>query len=172
MDSGFSKNMIGKMEDFLSLKAFQGGNISFGNGKKGYILGVGKICKTLEHAIENVFYVNGLKYSLLSMSQICDKGNKVKFLSVACTMTNIQSGEVILIEKRFKSMYVADLDSISGDSLTCLSAVEDNAALWHRRLGHVSFSLLNKLVSKELVRGVPKMKFSENKICDACVKGK
>ena len=36
----------------------------------------------------------------------------------------------------------------------------------------MSSSLLNKLISKDLVRGLPKMKFAENKICEACVKGK
>ena len=31
---------------------------------------------------------------------------------------------------------------------------------------------MNKLLSKELVRGMPKMKFVEDKICDACQYGK
>ncbi|KAH0719582.1 hypothetical protein KY285_015613 [Solanum tuberosum] len=33
-------------------------------------------------------------------------------------------------------MYVADLDSIEGDNLSCLSAQTDEANLWHRGLGH------------------------------------
>ena len=69
-------------------------------------------------------------------------------------------------------MYVANLETSHGDDLTCLSAQNENADLWHRRLGHVSSSLLNKLISKDLVRGLPKLKFAENKICEACVKGK
>ncbi|XP_070035578.1 uncharacterized protein [Nicotiana tomentosiformis] len=77
MDSGCSKHMTGSTNDFLSLKALQGGSVSFGNDKKGYILGVGRIGKYLTHSIENVFYVNGLKYSLLRVSWICDKGNKL-----------------------------------------------------------------------------------------------
>ncbi|XP_070050394.1 uncharacterized protein [Nicotiana tomentosiformis] len=66
MDSGCSKHMTGNTMDFLSLKALQGGNVSFGNGKKG----------------------------LLSVSQICDKGNKVEFLSKICTITNLVTSEV------------------------------------------------------------------------------
>jgi len=80
--------MTGSIDDFLSLKALQGGSMSFHNGKKGYILGVGRIGKTLTHSIKNVYYVNGLKYSLLSVSQIYDKGNKVEFVSKICTVTN------------------------------------------------------------------------------------
>lgn len=44
--------------------------------------------------------------------------------------------------------------------------------MWHRRLGHISPTLLNKLVSKELVRRLPKINFSNIKLCAACAKGK
>ena len=36
----------------------------------------------------------------------------------------------------------------------------------------MSSSLLNKLVSRDLVLGLPKLKFSESKVCEACVKVK
>ncbi|XP_049381315.1 uncharacterized protein LOC125845854 [Solanum stenotomum] len=173
MDSGCWKHMTGKTENFLSLKALEGGGVSFGDGKKGYILGVSRIGKSLEHSIENVYYVGGLKYSLLSVSQICDKGNEVKFLLEKCIVTSLSTKEVILtVRRRQKNMYVADLDTAQGDDLTCLSAQSENAILWHRRLGNVSSFLLNKLVSGDLVCGLPKLKFSDNKVCDACVKGK
>nr|XP_009602469.1 uncharacterized protein LOC104097589 [Nicotiana tomentosiformis] len=61
--------------------------------------------------------------------------------------------------------------TMNGD-LNCLSAIDDDAELWHKRLGHVSFTLLNKLVRKNLVRGLPKSSFKDHKVCDACVKGK
>ena len=47
MDSGCLKHMTGDINNFLSLKALQGGGVSFGDGKKGYILGVGKVGKSL-----------------------------------------------------------------------------------------------------------------------------
>ncbi|XP_070049246.1 uncharacterized protein [Nicotiana tomentosiformis] len=101
MDSGCSKHMTGSTNDFLSLKALQGGSVSFGNSKKGYILGVGRIGKSLSHSIENMYYVNGLKYSLLSISQIRDKGKKVEFVSKICTVTNLMTGEVMAGSYRF-----------------------------------------------------------------------
>ncbi|XP_070017440.1 intracellular protein transport protein USO1-like [Nicotiana sylvestris] len=159
MDSGCSKHMIGNTMDFLSLKVLQGGSLSFGNGKKGYILGFEKVGKSLTHSIENVYYVNGLKYSLLSVSQICDKENKVEFLSKICTVTNLVTGEVVLEVKRYKNIYVADFESIQSGDLSCLKVVDDDAELWHRRLGHASFSLLNKLIQKDLVRGLSMSKF-------------
>ncbi|XP_070047150.1 uncharacterized protein [Nicotiana tomentosiformis] len=151
-------------------KALQGGSVSFGNGKRGYILGVGRIGKSLSHSIENVYYVNGLKYNLLSVSQICDKRNKVEFVSKKCTVTNLVTGEVVLVVKRYKNIYVADFESLQSGDLSCLSVVYDDAELWHRSLGHASFSLLNKLVKKDLVRGLPKSSFKDHKVCDACAK--
>ncbi|XP_070046189.1 uncharacterized protein [Nicotiana tomentosiformis] len=172
MDSSCSKHMTRSIDDFLSLKALQCGSVSFGNAKKGYILGLEKIKKTLNHSIENVYYVNGLKYILLSVSQICDKGNKVEFLSKSCTITNIITSKVMMVAKRFKNIYVNDFESLNSRDLTCLSVVDDDVELWDKRLGHASFFLLNNLVKKDLVRVLPKSKFKDHKVCDACVKRK
>ncbi|XP_070017139.1 uncharacterized protein [Nicotiana sylvestris] len=78
----------------------------------GYILGIGKVRKSLTHSIENVYYVNGLKYSLLSVSQNCDNGNKVEFLSKLCTVTDLVTGEIVLVAKRYKNIYVTDFESL------------------------------------------------------------
>ncbi|XP_059310056.1 uncharacterized mitochondrial protein AtMg00300-like [Lycium ferocissimum] len=99
-------------------------------------------------------------------------GNEVKFISGSCTVTNNKSGEVVLIARRYKNIYLANFDLLNGNNLTCLSSLDDDTELWHRRLGHASFSLLNKLVTKDLVHGLPKIKFNYHKVSDACVKGK
>nr|GFB08176.1 ribonuclease H-like domain-containing protein [Tanacetum cinerariifolium] len=55
-------------------------------------------------------------------------------------------------------MYNVNLRNIvpSGD-LTCLfaKATLDESNLWHRRLGHVNFKTINKLVKGNLVSGLP-----------------
>ena len=53
--------------------------VAFGGGKKGQIRGSGKIGRSDEHSIDKVYYVKGLRHNLLSISQLCDKGNKVIF---------------------------------------------------------------------------------------------
>ncbi|PHT59341.1 hypothetical protein CQW23_01704 [Capsicum baccatum] len=129
----------------------------------GYIYGVGRIGKSSDQEIKDVYYVNGLKYSLLSVSQICDKGIEVKFSADGCTVSSLKYGKVILKAKRIKNMYVVDFESVADRELTCLSVQSKDADLWHGRLGYVSSSLLNKLISRDLVRGMPKLKFPENK---------
>ena len=79
LDSACSRHMTGDKRSFLSLKNIKGGNVAFGNGKSGEIQGIGKVGTMNTHAIENVYYVNGLQHNLLSVSQICDKGNNVLF---------------------------------------------------------------------------------------------
>ncbi|XP_070004638.1 uncharacterized protein [Nicotiana sylvestris] len=61
---------------FLSLEDLEGGNVSFGNGKNGEIIGFGKVDKTDSHSIENVYLIDCLKYSLISVLQLCDRGKK------------------------------------------------------------------------------------------------
>ena len=56
--------------------------------------------------------------------------------------------------------------------MTCLSALNDDVMLWHKKLGHASLSLLNKLVSKDLVVGLPSIKYNDDKVYDACAKRK
>ena len=46
MDNGFSKHTTGYTKNFLLLKVLQGGGVYFGDGMKGYILGVDKVKKS------------------------------------------------------------------------------------------------------------------------------
>jgi len=63
------------------------------------------------------------------------------------------------------------ISSLPKNNLTCLSALNDDAMFWHKRLGRASLSLLNKLVSKDLVVGLPSIEYND-KVCDACATGK
>ncbi|GJX87374.1 putative ribonuclease H-like domain-containing protein [Tanacetum coccineum] len=58
--------------------------------------------------------------------------------------------------------------------LTCLvaKATFDEFKLWHRRLGHLNFKTMNKLVKGNLVRGLPSKLFENDQTCVACQKGK
>ena len=55
---------------------------------------------------------------------------------------------------------------------TYLNPFNENSWLWHRRLGHISFNHLSRIENKEVVKGIPYLKFEKNLICDACQLGK
>ncbi|GJU20031.1 retrovirus-related pol polyprotein from transposon TNT 1-94 [Tanacetum coccineum] len=53
-----------------------------------------------------------------------------------------------------------------------LDASKNKSWLWHRRLNHLNFGTLNDLASKDLVRGLPRLKFEKDHLCSACQLGK
>ena len=103
--------------------------MSFGNGKKSQIKGIGNIGKSLSHAIEDVYNVVGLKHNLLSISQMCDKGNEVKFNSKICTITKLDTDKIVLRGKRHNNVYKISIMSLPQSEHTCLSVVEDDPLL-------------------------------------------
>ncbi|KAK8625938.1 hypothetical protein V6N13_057093 [Hibiscus sabdariffa] len=74
LDSGCSRHMTGDKSRFLEFKSKSGGVVTFGDNSKGNIEGIGSIGNHSSILIDDVFYVNGLKHNLLSISQLCDKG--------------------------------------------------------------------------------------------------
>ncbi|GJS42174.1 putative ribonuclease H-like domain-containing protein [Tanacetum coccineum] len=65
-------------------------------------------------------------------------------------------------------------NGVPSGGLACLiaNATVDESNKWHRRLGHVNFKNLNKLVKGNLVRGLPSKIFQNDHTCVACQKGK
>jgi len=106
------------------------------------------------------------------VSQLCDKNNLVVFSPTRCLVVNMNTEDVVLRGKRHKNVYKVCIYSLPQNNLTCLSSLNDDVMLWHKRLGHASLFLLNKLVSKDLVVGLPSIKYNDGKVCDACAKGK
>ncbi|GJT91183.1 putative ribonuclease H-like domain-containing protein [Tanacetum coccineum] len=81
---------------------------------------------------------------------------------------NPKGRKIICRVPRKNNMYSIDLKNIvpKGD-LTCLfvKATSDEFKLWHRRLGHINFKTMNKLVKGNLVRGLPSKLFGKQSSC-------
>nr|GEV88241.1 hypothetical protein [Tanacetum cinerariifolium] len=86
---------------------------------------------------------------LTDVSQICDNKNSVLFTDSEC----------IVLGKDFK---------LKDDT----NAFADESMLWHRRLGHLNFKTMNKLVRNNLVEGLPSKCFKNDHTYVACLKGK
>jgi len=78
--------MTGDASKFTHISLKKSGHVTHGDNNKGRILRVGKIGTNLSTSIENVLLVDGLKQSLLSVSQLCDKGYLVSFDSYNCVI--------------------------------------------------------------------------------------
>ena len=71
------------------------GKVTFGENAKGKIVDIGQVSKKDSTYIENVLFVDSLKHNLLSVSQLCDKGNKVIFEPKKCFITHMEENKLI-----------------------------------------------------------------------------
>jgi transposase InsO family protein len=163
--------MTGDSEQFSELKNKNGGFVIFGDKSKGQVKGIGKIGKN-SASINSVLFVSGLKYNLLSISQLCNKGLRIIFEATKCIVEKALTKEILFYGKREGNIYVVYLSELDNMDV-CLSANKhEDSWLWYRRLGHASIGVISKLATKDLVVGLPKINFSLDYLCDACMKGK
>ncbi|GKA17559.1 putative ribonuclease H-like domain-containing protein, partial [Tanacetum coccineum] len=139
-----------KLEDFV---AIDGGEVTFGGGV-GHITGKVTIrTKTMD--FENVLYVKELdQFNLISVSLICDKKHRVLFTENECIVLSSSSSYLI---SWFYSLFQGDSTCLSFCLIDFYSqghhhwllakASVDESNKWHRRLGHVNFKNMNKLMS-------------------------
>nr|GEY22649.1 ribonuclease H-like domain-containing protein [Tanacetum cinerariifolium] len=180
IDSGCSRHMTGNISYLSYFEEINRGYVAFHrNPKGGKIIGKGEI-KTSKLDFDDVYFVKELKFNLFSVSQMCDKKNNVLFTDTECVVLSFDfklpdENHVLLRVSRENNMYNVDFKNIValGD-LTCLfaKATLDESNLWHRRLDHINFKTMNKLVKGNLVRGLPSKVFENNHTCVACKKGK
>nr|GEV75005.1 copia protein [Tanacetum cinerariifolium] len=186
VDSGCSRHMTRNKAYLVDYQDFNGGPVAF-EGSKDQINGKGKI-KTKKFDFEDVYFMKELQhFNLSSVSQMCDKKNKVLFIDTECLVLSPDfklpdENQVVLRVPRQNNMYKwhrrlghVNLESIApSGGLACLiaKAIINESNKWHRRLGHVNFKNLNKLVKGNLVRGLPSKIFHNDYTCVACHKEK
>ncbi|GJS17971.1 putative ribonuclease H-like domain-containing protein [Tanacetum coccineum] len=164
----------------LDFKGFDGGYVTFGGRAHGCRISGKGTLKTDSLDFKDVYFVNELKFNLFSISQMCDKKNYVLFIDTECLVLSpnfklLDESQILLKIPRKDNMYNFDMKNIvHKESLTCLvaKATSDESTLWHRRLGHINFKNINKLVKDNLVRGFPTKYFENDQTCVACLKGK
>nr|GEV64665.1 retrovirus-related Pol polyprotein from transposon TNT 1-94 [Tanacetum cinerariifolium] len=115
IDSGCSRHMTGNKCYLTDFEAYDGGFVSFGDGK-GRISGKGKI-KTEKLDFDDVYFCKELKYNLFSVSQMCDKKNNVLFIDTECLVLSsnfklLDLSQVLLRVLRKDNIYSVNLKSV------------------------------------------------------------
>lgn len=121
--------------------------------------------------MNGVLCVPEITANLLSVSQITDAGNTVRFSKEKCEIHNAK-GELLVTASCVDGLY--KLDGFRGDSNgIALSAVNanDSMELWHRRLGHLNVKSLEQM-NEGAVDGVSFVGNGQSIDCVACCKGK
>nr|GEZ88065.1 hypothetical protein [Tanacetum cinerariifolium] len=114
---------------FGDYEEINGGFVAFGgNSKGGKITRKGKI-RTGKLEFKDVYFIKELKFNIFSVSQMCDKKNRVLFTDIECVVLSLD----------FKRSH-----------LSLCKATSDEYTLSHRRLRHINFKTINKLVKGNL----------------------
>ncbi|GJU90339.1 retrovirus-related pol polyprotein from transposon TNT 1-94, partial [Tanacetum coccineum] len=148
------------------------GTVRFGNDHFGAIMGYGDYVIG-DSVISRVYYVEGLGHNLFSVGQFCDSDLEVAFRKHSCYVRDTDGVE-LLKGSRGSNLYTISVEDMMKSSPICLlsKASKNKSWLWHRRLNHLNFGTINDLARKDLVRGLPRLKFEKDHLCSACQLGK
>nr|GEW25210.1 zinc finger, CCHC-type [Tanacetum cinerariifolium] len=173
LDNGAGNHMTGTKSHFRDIDKNITGRICFGDGSYVQINGRGSIllgCRNHEQKIvSDVYYIPNLKSNILSLGQLTEIGYKIIMDGNKPTLYDKYKKLLMKVERSKNRLYSIRLQL---EAPICLLANVDNQAwLWHARLGHLNFDDINKMTRKGLVEGIPKINHA-GQICDACLLGK
>jgi hypothetical protein len=83
-DNGCSRHMTGVDKYLEDVRPYASSYVTFGDGAKGKIMGIGNLIKHGMPRLDNVLQVKGLTANLISISQLCDQGLTVNFNKPEC----------------------------------------------------------------------------------------
>ncbi|GJY00683.1 integrase, catalytic region, zinc finger, CCHC-type containing protein [Tanacetum coccineum] len=152
------------VESYAKLKNFVEkfiGTVRFRNDHFGAIMGYGDYVYG-DSVISRVYYVEGLGHNLFSIGQFCDSDLEIAFRKHSCFVRDMNDVD-LLKGSRSTNLYMISIDDMMKSSPVCLlsKASKIKSWLWHHRLNHLNIGTINDLARKDLVRGLPRLKFEK-----------
>jgi len=118
--------------------------------------------------LENVLYVPTLRKNLFSTGACTNKGYSVIFCEKS---VEIKESNVLKIEgiRQDNNLYRLLIETTK---ISDVNIVEKNTfETWHKRLGHINYKCLQKMIEEKLVSGIKSCNFDKH-FCEDCVFGK
>ncbi|GJX51562.1 retrovirus-related pol polyprotein from transposon TNT 1-94 [Tanacetum coccineum] len=144
VDSGCTKHMTGNLKLLCNFVEKYLGNIT----------------------INRVYYVKELNHNLFSVGQFCDAGLEVAFQNSTCFVRDLQ-GKDLLTGNRESDLYTISFQETASSTPICFMA-KASPTQAYRRLSHLNFDYINLLSKKDIVIGLPKLKYVKDKLCSFC----
>ncbi|KAG6476438.1 hypothetical protein ZIOFF_065679 [Zingiber officinale] len=153
VDSGCSNHMTGDKEKLQNLSQYKGA----------------RMVVTADNSRLPIAHV-GMKKNLQSVAQLTSSGHYVLFGPENVKVyRNLKISETPTMEgQRLESLYVMSAESAYIDK----TRKSETAVIWHMRLGHVSYSKLNMMMQKSMLKGLPQLDIRTDTICAGCQYGK
>nr|GFA55488.1 retrovirus-related Pol polyprotein from transposon TNT 1-94 [Tanacetum cinerariifolium] len=168
VDSGCTKHMTGNLKLLCNFVEKFLETVHFGNDQFAPILGYGDLVQG-NVTINRVYYVEGLNHNLFSVGQFYDADMEVAFRKSTCFVRDLQ-GNDLLTGNRGSDLCTISLQESASSTPLCLmaKATPTQAWLWHRRLSHLNFDYINLLSKKDIMIGLPKLKYVKDQLCSSC----
>ncbi|GJS11660.1 retrovirus-related pol polyprotein from transposon TNT 1-94 [Tanacetum coccineum] len=163
--TGDRSRLMNFVKKFIGTVRFENDHFGSIMGYEDYVIG--------DSVISRVYYVEGLGHNLFFVGQFYDSDLEVAFKKHSCYVRDTDGVE-LLKGSCGSNLYTIFVEEMMKSSPICLlsKASKHKSWLWHRRLNHLNFGTINDLARKDLVRGLPRLKFEKDHLCSACQLGK
>ncbi|KAG6498334.1 hypothetical protein ZIOFF_046246 [Zingiber officinale] len=169
VDSDCSNHMTGDKEKLQNLSQYKGARmVVTADNSRLPIAHVGKTVimpryNSNQVPLQDVYHVPGMKKNLLSVAQLTSSGYYVLFGPENVKVyRNLKISETPTMEgQRLESLYVMSAESAYIDK----TRKSETTVIWHMRLGHVSYSKLNMMMQKSMLKGLPQLDIRTDTIC-------
>jgi hypothetical protein len=135
--------MTGVKNYLINVDAYSNSFVTFGDGAKGEIKGIGRLAHNGLPKLDDVLLVKGLTANLISISQLCDQGLKVNFTRAECLVSN-DKGEVVMRGVRSKNNCYLWVPQEQASSSSCLVTKEDKVRLCHQKIKYSNSTEMKK----------------------------
>ncbi|GJY57671.1 retrovirus-related pol polyprotein from transposon TNT 1-94 [Tanacetum coccineum] len=159
VDSGCTKHMTGNLKLLCNFVEKYLGTVWFDNDQFTPILSYRDLVQG-NITINRVYYVKGLNRNLFSVGQFYDADLEVAFRKSTCFVRDLQ-GNDLLTDNHGSVLYMISLQETTSSTPICFMAKASptQAWSWYQRLSHLNFNYINLLSKKDVVIGLPKLKY-------------
>lgn len=176
LDSGATSHMSGRKEWFTELVNLDSKiPIKLGDGSTIYAIAKGFIniqayngLQWVDKHLAEVLYILELKFNLVSLSAILDKGYEMKTDKNGCKL--IQDENTVAVGERMGQLYIMKFRLAEQEQQKALATVRASQPAsmrqLHERLAHQSYDHVSKILKSKNILAA-----GEKEPCDACTQG-
>ncbi|KAK1434246.1 hypothetical protein QVD17_11166 [Tagetes erecta] len=171
LDNGASNHMTGNQDWFTHLDQTTVGKVRFGDDSRVEIKGRGTVVlqgkSGQQRILNDVYFIPSLKSNIISLGQLDESGYKVTMEHGTLLLFEKSGSLLMKVPRSLNRLYKIKLNVATP---VCLQVkLDDEAWLWHARLGHLNFDSLKEL--SKFAKGLPVIN-RPVQICDSCLVGK
>ncbi|GJY06652.1 retrovirus-related pol polyprotein from transposon TNT 1-94 [Tanacetum coccineum] len=172
VDYGCSKHMTRNLMLLINFLEIFLRTVHFGNDQFAPNLRYGNLVQG-NVIIKRVYYVEGLNHNLFSVGQFCDADLEVAFRKSTCIVRDLLGNDLLTCNCG-SDLYIIELQESSSPTpiYFMAKASSSQAWLWHRHPSHLNFDTINLLSKKDILNGLPQLKFGKDHLCSSCELGK